>query len=1026
MNSQEILAENRIRRAKLFSLYDPHTGVGSLIPRFDFYIDDETKIMLPNSMLNMVGDFQAPGKTMRDMTKSQFFPMFGVLTNMRIREDFEYWASTCVFIQDKITKQDINFMLRFPQRELLSVLIDLFWQKVPIRIILVKARQWGGSTLIQMFIAWLQIFHFENWHSAIVGDVEEQARTIRGMYRRMAELHPKEVQEITFSSFERSTKNLILNERGCIISIGSMQRPEGLRSSDIMMAHKCLAPGTLILTNNGFIKPVEDLLIGDNVITHNGNHAKITAITCSVPTEENGNGEAIKIDAWKSLPITVTPNHPVWTNRGWVRADMLTKKDFLLNPIREIKNTITEYKLDVTLPRKQGGGCIPKGSGMVIPLNKEIGFAFGYYLAEGSIKYQRGIPNSVTFTRHDNEVKYGDRVVLALSPYITSHTRKNRANTLTTLEHFYGSNLARMFHQLLNVKEFKTIPDWFFDCGEDFLIGLLDGYLSGDGSKTIIYQDKYALCAMAVSSVSSSLAMQIRDIAASLGLGWGSLHIREAGHFYNRNCKKRFGLRWTGQHGRSLMKLIGVDVPDNGHTFSEKSFYYRGYIWMRIRSITKTTVSRVYDVEVDHEDHSFRTVSFPVKNSEVASWKETMGKKPEDLIQALSGMPLVHGTLDVEESTAKGIGNYFHKSYLQAVNKESDRIPVFIPWYHIDMYQQPIYNQKDLRIFAESLSEYGQFLWEEGATLEGINWYFWKRRHEGWDAKEDHWRMNAEYPTTAAEAFQSTGRRAFSPIYVKQSGVYACKPEFVGEVFASSSTGKDALSNIIFTPTPNGNLHIWEMPDTEKVYRYRYVVGIDIGGRTDKADYTIIRVLDRLPMLEGGKPVFILTWKGHLDQDLCVWKGAQIAKAYGYGLLVPETNSLDKTESEGDHFLTVLNEIVDYYDEIYCRTSPEQIKQGAPKQYGFHVGHNKTAMIDYYNAQLREVGFIELDQRVINENDSYEIKPNGTYGAVDGQHDDALMCSAECLYVAKDLPLPIEIVRNTKRTTKKIISEATM
>lgn len=651
MTPSEILAENRLRRDKLFSLYDPRTGVGSLIPRFDFYIDDETKIMLPNSMLNMVSDFHVPGKkTMRDMTKSEFRNMFGVLTNMRIREDFEYWASTCVFIQDKITKQDINFILRFPQRELLFVLIDLFWQKVPMRIILVKARQWGGSTLIQMFIAWLQIFHFENWHSAIVGDVEEQARTIRGMYRRMAELHPKEVQEITFSSFERSTKNLILNERGCIISIGSMQRPEGLRSSDIMMAHK----------------------------------------------------------------------------------------------------------------------------------------------------------------------------------------------------------------------------------------------------------------------------------------------------------------------------------------------------------------------------------------SEVASWKETMGKKPEDLIQALSGMPLVHGTLDVEESTAKGLGNYFHKSYLQAVNKESDRIPVFIPWYHIDMYQQPIYNQKELRSFAENLNEYGQFLWEEGATLEGINWYFWKRRHEGWDAKEDHWRMNAEYPTTSAEAFQSTGRRAFSPIYVKQSGIYTCKPEFVGEVFAASTTGKDALSNIVFTPTPNGNLHIWELPDTEKVYRYRYVVGIDIGGRTDKADYTIIRVLDRLPMLEGGKPIFILTWKGHLDQDLCVWKGAQIAKAYGYGLLVPETNSLDKIESEGDHFLTVLNEIVDYYDEIYCRTSPEQIKQGAPKQYGFHVGHNKTAMIDYYNAQLREVGFIELDQRAVNENDSYEIKPNGTYGAVDSMHDDILMCSAECLYVAKDLPLPIEIIRNMKRTTKKIISEATM
>lgn len=648
MTTKELLHENDLRNEALYAPYNPYTGDGSLIPRFGFQVDDETTILLPNSMKEVITDFQSPGKSMRDIVKSEFSTMYGVLTNLRINYDFEFWAATCVFIQDKITKQDINFILRIPQRILLSVLIELFWAKVPIRIILLKARQWGGSTLVQMFIAWLQIFHFENWHSAIVGDVEEQARTIRGMYRRMAILHPPQVQPITFSSFERSTKNLILNERGCIISIGSMQRPEGLRASDVMCTHK----------------------------------------------------------------------------------------------------------------------------------------------------------------------------------------------------------------------------------------------------------------------------------------------------------------------------------------------------------------------------------------SECASWKETMGKKPEDLIQSLSGMPLVHGTVDVEESTAKGIGNYFHKSWLQAVNKESDRIPVFIPWFKIDMYQRPFYSEIEKVEFAERMDEYSYFLWEEGATLEGINWYYWKRRHEGWDGPQDHWRMMAEYPTTPGEAFQSTGRRAFSPLYVKNSGKYVCKPEFVGEVFAGSTSGEKALIHIKFEPTPNGNLHIWEMPDYEKIYKNRYVVGIDIGGRSVGADYSIIRVLDRLPLLEGGKPIFILTWKGHLDQDLVVWKGTQIAKAYGNGLLVPETNSLDKIESEGDHFLTVLNEIVDIYPHIYCRTSPENIKQGAPAQYGFHVGHNKTAMIDYYNAQLREVGFIELDQRAVNENDSYEIKANGSYGAVDSMHDDILMCTAEILYVSKDMDLPVEVLRKTNKYTKKVINEA--
>jgi len=648
MTTKEIILENTLRNEALYAPYNPYTGVGSLIPRFEFLIDDETTIYLPNSMNGVVGEFQAPGKTMRDITKAQFAVLYGVLTNLRINYDFEFWGITCVFIQDKITKQPVNFRLRLPQRILLKVLIDMFWAKVPIRIILLKARQWGGSTLVQMFMAWLQIFHFENWHSAIVGDVEEQARTIRGMYRRMSLMHPVQIQELTFSSFERSTKNLVLNERGCIISIGSMQRPEGLRSSDIMMAHK----------------------------------------------------------------------------------------------------------------------------------------------------------------------------------------------------------------------------------------------------------------------------------------------------------------------------------------------------------------------------------------SECASWKETMGKKPEDLIQSLSGMPLVHGTVDVEESTAKGIGNYFHKSWLQAVNKESDRIPIFIPWFCIDMYQRPFFSETELKEFAERMDDYSLFLWNEGATLEGINWYYWKRRHEGWDAKEDHWRMMAEYPTTSQEAFQSTGRRAFSPTYVKHSGQFACNPEFVGEIFGDSQTGPECLNHIKFDSTPNGNLHIWEMPDTEKVWKNRYVVPVDIGGRSDGADYSVIRVIDRLPILEGGVPICILTWRGHLDQDIVVWKAAQIAKAYGNGVLVPETNSLDKTESEGDHFLTVLNEIVDYYPHIYCRTSLESIKQGAPVQYGFHTGHNKTALIDNLNKLLRELGYIELDQRAVNEWDSYEIKKDGSYGAVDGQHDDILMPTAIGLYISDKMDMPVEIIRKKQTHNKKIVNES--
>ena len=88
-------------------------------------------------------------------------------------------------------------------------------------------------------------------------------------------------------------------------------------------------------------------------------------------------------------------------------------------------------------------------------------------------------------------------------------------------------------------KENKTIPNWVFSAGRDFLEGLLEGYLSGDGSKHNDKQGDVKLAIISACTVSSSLAMQIRDIAASLNLGWAAIDIKEAGNYYGRNCKQK-------------------------------------------------------------------------------------------------------------------------------------------------------------------------------------------------------------------------------------------------------------------------------------------------------------------------------------------------------------------------------------------------------------------------------------------------------------------------------------------------------
>lgn len=66
---------------------------------------------------------------------------------LRCRHDFEYWCAECVKIKHKTLGTTVPFVLNRPQRRVLSVMEDDRTAGRPIRIMLLKARQWGGSLL---------------------------------------------------------------------------------------------------------------------------------------------------------------------------------------------------------------------------------------------------------------------------------------------------------------------------------------------------------------------------------------------------------------------------------------------------------------------------------------------------------------------------------------------------------------------------------------------------------------------------------------------------------------------------------------------------------------------------------------------------------------------------------------------------------------------------------------------------------------------------------------------------------------
>lgn len=414
--------------------------------------------------------------------------------------------------------------------------------------------------------------------------------------------------------------------------------------------------------------------------------------------------------------------------------------------------------------------------------------------------------------------------------------------------------------------------------------------------------------------------------------------------------------------------------------------------------------------------------------SEVGVWKKTDGKEPEDIIDAATGgMGLDPMTMIVYESTAKGTGNFFHREWVAAKEGRSQFKGIFIPWYDIpDRYWKDFADEGERRSFAERLyqnrnsknvmsdreepGEYLWWLWTKGATLEGINWYIEERRKY-----RDHGHMASEYPTDDVEAFVHSGARVFDKYQVDAFRADCRAPMAVGDVAGKAVSGKEALKDVRFVEDHQGLLWVWQHPETfpgERVM-HRYLVTVDIGGRGRKADWSVISVLDRYDMMEGGLPAIAAQWRGHTDHDLLAWKAAQVAAYYDNALLVIESNTLETKDQDrsvdGDQSGFILNQIKDAYGNLYARasTDEEAVAEGAETRYGFHTNtKTKPEIISHLIEVVRERLYVERDSQCLDEYLTYELS-DGRYNAIAGCHDDLLMTRAIGLWICyRVMPLP--------------------
>lgn len=421
--------------------------------------------------------------------------------------------------------------------------------------------------------------------------------------------------------------------------------------------------------------------------------------------------------------------------------------------------------------------------------------------------------------------------------------------------------------------------------------------------------------------------------------------------------------------------------------------------------------------------------------SEVGIWPDTPKKGAKDLVADIQGGLLEENpyTMQVMESTAKSSDDFFHDTWIECTKGTGGYHPIFIPWFYVPHDTRTIANARE---FVKWLLENSDnpdrsgkwkdsgkhywWLWELGATLEGINWYRYKRLKQ-----LAYSQMQNEAPSTWEEAFVAAGHKVFDP-YEVAALRKRCKPYiWEGTLISDAREGVEVLNNIKFIPKQGGDLKIWEMPDDSPVEN-RYIVAVDIGGPNITSDFSSVRVLDRLLLMDdfNGNPSVVAEMHYHTSHDSLVYDAIRLAHWYNHALLVIESNTLETSDDNrntgGDGSQYILDVASDIYSNLYTREgNAEDIREGEPKKYGFHTNtKTKPKIIDHLQRCVNDRLWDEPSETCVDEISMY-IEDHNKFTAPIGKHDDTLMATAILLWVSyKEMPMPCWRAETSTRINK--------
>lgn len=347
--------------------------------------------------------------------------------------------------------------------------------------------------------------------------------------------------------------------------------------------------------------------------------------------------------------------------------------------------------------------------------------------------------------------------------------------------------------------------------------------------------------------------------------------------------------------------------------------------------------------------------------TECAFWED-----PETLMTGLrQTIPNKRGTIVILESTANGVGNWFHGAWEDAVGGINDYTPLFFSWLDHYEYALPLTTINRER---PDLDEAEQRLVRLGADLEHLEW---RRYAIPSLCHGDESYFCQEYPATPEEAFLTTGRNVFPLTKLESS--YQPMRGIRGEIL-------EIAGRYQFFEDPLGRVTIFRKPG-RNLEHAQYLIGGD-PSRTTLGDNACIQVINRNTFEQ------VAVWHGKIDPVSFADEMAKLGYYYNTAMLAPEM--------EGPGYATIGALIKMSYPSLWRFRRPDRggIAGIALNLYGWSTNYQRKHWAIGNVVRLLYDGSITIhDEETYHQMRNYVVLDNGEMGNARGswKYDDAVM-----------------------------------